>query len=299
VPFLFSTNGEVIHFVDVRAEKYISRRISRFHTADGLDEKFGRDSGFEWFSENPVRIERLRPYQKKAIEAVESAVANGKRAMLVPWRRAPQDLHDRGPDLPLPRIQSHAAGAVPGGPRALAAQAVREFAAFTTPKGLKFDQEYDVFSQRFRREDFDDDKPYDPKVLPEATSPRPSPRTPSSTCPPSSAWPSTCSAGRARLRRPPATRLRGRRRRQARHPHPCFDAVIADECHRGTPPATPPPGGPCWTTSMPSRSASRRRRRPTPCRFSTKWPTATRPTRPSATATWWITTRSKSTPRSG
>jgi type I site-specific restriction endonuclease len=48
--------------------------------------------------------------------------------------------------------------------RALTAQAVREFAAFNTPKGLKFDQEYDVFSQRFRREDFDDEKPYDPKV---------------------------------------------------------------------------------------------------------------------------------------
>jgi type I restriction enzyme R subunit len=59
--------------------------------------------------------------------------------------------------------------------RALAAQAVREFAAFNTPKGLKFDQEYDVFSQRFRREDFDDDKPYDPKVLPGSylTAPQP------------------------------------------------------------------------------------------------------------------------------
>ena len=40
---------------------------------------------------------------------------------------------------------------------------------------LKFDREYDVFSQRFRREDFDDDKPYDPKVLPGSylTSPQP------------------------------------------------------------------------------------------------------------------------------
>ena len=62
VPFLYSTNGEVIHFVDVRAEKYISRRINQFHTADALDEMFGRESGFEWFREHPVRIERLRPY---------------------------------------------------------------------------------------------------------------------------------------------------------------------------------------------------------------------------------------------
>ena len=52
--------------------------------------------------------------------------------------------------------------------RALAAQAVREFAAFNTPRGNKFNQEYEVYSQRFRREDFDDDKPFDPKVLPDA-----------------------------------------------------------------------------------------------------------------------------------
>jgi type I restriction enzyme R subunit len=52
--------------------------------------------------------------------------------------------------------------------KALAAQAVREFAAFSTPKGNKFTQEYEVYSQRFRREDFGDDQPFDPKVLPDA-----------------------------------------------------------------------------------------------------------------------------------
>jgi type I restriction enzyme R subunit len=50
--------------------------------------------------------------------------------------------------------------------RALAAQAVREFSSFNTPKGNKFDQEYEVYSQRFHRGDFDDDKPFNPKVLP-------------------------------------------------------------------------------------------------------------------------------------
>jgi type I site-specific restriction endonuclease len=37
----------------------------------------------------------------------------------------------------------------------------REFASFNTPKGNKFTQEYEVFSQKFRREDFEDDKPFD------------------------------------------------------------------------------------------------------------------------------------------
>lgn len=47
-----------------------------------------------------------------------------------------------------------------------APSAVREFVSFTTPSGNKFDREYDVFSQRFHRDDFGDDKPFDPKVLP-------------------------------------------------------------------------------------------------------------------------------------
>jgi type I restriction enzyme R subunit len=59
--------------------------------------------------------------------------------------------------------------------KALAAQAVREFNAFNTPKGNKFTQEYEVYSQRFQREDFGDDCPFDPKVLPNEylTSPKP------------------------------------------------------------------------------------------------------------------------------
>jgi len=58
--------------------------------------------------------------------------------------------------------------------RALAAQAVRELASFNTPKGHKFNQEYEVYHQQFRREDFDDNKPFDPKVLPDSylTSPQ-------------------------------------------------------------------------------------------------------------------------------
>ena len=51
--------------------------------------------------------------------------------------------------------------------KALAAQTTVAFASFTTPAGLKFNQEYEVYSQRFRREDLDNDKvDFDPKVLP-------------------------------------------------------------------------------------------------------------------------------------
>lgn len=50
--------------------------------------------------------------------------------------------------------------------RALAAQAVREFSSFTTPSGSKFDKEYEVYSQRFRKEDLEGDTSFDPNVLP-------------------------------------------------------------------------------------------------------------------------------------
>ncbi|HNU84512.1 MAG: DEAD/DEAH box helicase family protein [Pseudomonadota bacterium] len=175
VPFLYASNGEVIWFLDVRAEKNVSRRIHDFHTADALEEWLGRQSGYEWFGENPNAIDRLRPYQKAAIEATEAAITKGKRAMLLAMATGTGKTFMTVAQI-YRFLESKAFRRVLFlvDRRALAAQAVREFAAFNTPKGLKFDKEYDVFSQRFRREDFDDDKPYDPKVLPGAylTSPQ-------------------------------------------------------------------------------------------------------------------------------
>ena len=49
--------------------------------------------------------------------------------------------------------------------RALAAQAVNVFASFEPEPGLKFDKIYEVYSQRFRREDLGDEK-FDAKVMP-------------------------------------------------------------------------------------------------------------------------------------
>ena len=72
--------------------------------------------------------------------------------------------------------------------RALAAQAVRAFAAFEAEPGLKFDQIYEVYSQRFQREDFDEDEQVRPKVLPASYLTEPEARAmPSSTSAPSSA----------------------------------------------------------------------------------------------------------------
>jgi len=171
VPFLYATNGEVIWHIDVRNEKNISRQIANFHTADALEEFFvdNRANGLAWLANNPVDIEGIRPYQEEAIYAIEDAIVKGKRSMLIAMATGTGKTF-----LTVSQIYrllvSKAARRILFlvDRRALAAQAVREFATFVTPQKNKFNQEYEVYSQRFRRDDLEDDKPFDPKVLPDS-----------------------------------------------------------------------------------------------------------------------------------
>jgi RNA polymerase sigma factor (sigma-70 family) len=61
--------------------------------------------------------------------------------------------------------------------RALAAQALKQFASFDAEPGYKFHQVYEVYHQRFHREDFDEDEKFDPKVLPKDYLKNPKPGT--------------------------------------------------------------------------------------------------------------------------
>ncbi|MCK4443656.1 MAG: restriction endonuclease subunit R, partial [Thermoplasmata archaeon] len=65
VPFVFSTNGEIIWFQDLRPVESYSRRISNFHTPDALWEMLHRSLQGEsrWFQENPNEHPMLRHYQ--------------------------------------------------------------------------------------------------------------------------------------------------------------------------------------------------------------------------------------------
>ena len=170
VPFLYSTNGENIYFLDVRGEQNIFREIASFHTADALTEMFDRDQAASYtrLQNTPIDlIERLRPYQEKAIAATESAIVKGKRAMLVAMATGTGKTF-----LTVAQIYRLLEAKVAKrilflvDRRALAAQAVRTFASFNTPKGNKFKQDYEVYSQRFQKEDLGDDEQFDPKVLP-------------------------------------------------------------------------------------------------------------------------------------
>ncbi len=170
VPFLYATNGEIIWHLDVRSEKLVSRTLSHFHTAAALAEKFAFDDhpSRRWLMDTPPeRIVRLRMYQVACIVATESAMLAGQRELLIAKAtgtgktfltvaqvyRLLESKYFRRILFLVDR-------------KALAAQAVRTFNAFDTPHGSKFTLEYEVYSQKFQKEDFGDDEPFDPKVLP-------------------------------------------------------------------------------------------------------------------------------------
>lgn len=177
VPFLYSTNGQRIMFHDVRHEFNRSRDVRGFHTLGALREMLGRDSDRETTNlrslpENP----RVRPYQAEASAAIEDALAHRKRKMLVTMATG------TGKTLVMVNevYRLMKAGVAKRvlflvDRKALAAQAVRAFKSFEAEPGKKFDSLYEVYSQRFQREDFDEDETFDPTVLPNSylTDPKP------------------------------------------------------------------------------------------------------------------------------
>ncbi|MHB8894945.1 MAG: type I restriction endonuclease subunit R [Candidatus Geothermincolia bacterium] len=170
VPFLYATNGAIVWHLDTRQAKRVSRTLSDFHTPDAMSGLFSQDirTAADWLRKTPPeQIERLRPYQRDCILAVEQQILSGRRQMLVAMATGTGKTF-----LTVAQIyrilESKLAQRILFlvDRKALAAQAVREFNAFNTPNGHKFSQEYEVYSQRFQKENFGDDSPFNPKVLP-------------------------------------------------------------------------------------------------------------------------------------
>jgi len=177
-PFLYSTNGELLWFHDVRHPLNRSRKVTAFHTPAALQELLGRDfdASVAALTTNTQWHPRLRPYQIEANEAVEQAIADRKRLMLLAMATGTGKTFTMVNQVY--RLMKSGVGRrilFLVDRRALAAQAVRAFAAFEPEPGLKFDQVYEVYSQRFHREDFGEDEKFDPKVLPSSylTDPKP------------------------------------------------------------------------------------------------------------------------------
>ena len=175
VPFLYSTNGEKIFFLDVRDEKNISREISEFHTPDALDEFCQRENidFARWFKVNPIETHfdncsrQPFPFQKKAISAIESGITDRKNKMLLAMATGTGKTYTTV-SMIYRLLESKAVKRVLFlvDRKALAAQAVTAFSSFDTPKGSKFNKEYEVYSQRFQKEDFEEGQNFDSTVLP-------------------------------------------------------------------------------------------------------------------------------------
>ncbi len=233
VPFLYSTNGEIIWHRDGRHELNRSRRIPHFHTPSALRELLARDveDACTWFTANANSHPRLRPYQIDANTAVETAIADRKRQMLVAMATGTGKTFTTVNQI-YRLLKSGAARRVLFlvDRRALAAQAVRAFASFDVENN-KFDNVYEVYSQRFSREDFGDDEKFDPKVLGKSYLTNPQAKH---------VFVYVCTIQRM------AINLFGRQAAfeygdeetdddadRLDIPIHAFDAIIADECHRG------------------------------------------------------------------
>jgi type I restriction enzyme R subunit len=234
VPFLYSTNGEVLWFQDVRHSLNRSRRVSHFHTPAALQEMLGRnlDAACAAVLVLPNDHPRLRPYQRDANAAVEKAIADRKLRMLVAMATGTGKTYTLVNQVY--RLMKAGVGRrilFLVDRRALAVQAVRAFASFEPEPNRKFDTLYEVYSQRFQREDFGDEDRFDPLVLPQSYLTDPEPKH---------AFVYVCTIQRM------AMNLFGRRAvwswadvegeedaDEIQIPIHAFDIIIADECHRG------------------------------------------------------------------
>jgi type I restriction enzyme, R subunit len=234
VPFLYSTNGEVLWFQDVRSKLDRSRKIAGFHSPDALREMLARDldASCQWFLDHAdLHPSWFRPYQIDASTAIEDAIANRKRQMLVAMATGTGKTWTLVDEV-YRLLQSGVAKRILFlvDRRVLAAQAVRTFGSFEPEPNKKFDKLYEVYSQRFQQDDLDESEAFDPKVLPKSYLEHPQPKH---------AFVYVCTIQRM------ATNLFGRLAvwggeediendaEQLTVPHHVFDVVIADECHRG------------------------------------------------------------------
>jgi type I restriction enzyme, R subunit len=234
IPFLYSSNGHIIWYKDVRSKNNLQREVAKFHTPAALQEYFSRDVevAHKWLKDNLIDVPGIRPYQKEAIESIEAAIFANKTKLILAMATGTGKTFTAA-ELIYRLLKSKTAKRILFlvDRRALAAQAVREFAAFEPEPAQKLDKLYEVYSQKFRKEDLADSG-FDPHVLPNEylTNPKSN-----------HTFVYVCTIQRMRIN------LFGRQGMfpwteedeyeddvdQLNIPIHAFDFVIADECHRG------------------------------------------------------------------
>ncbi len=233
IPFVYSTNGYLIWHADLRSSLFPQREIVRFHTPQALRERLSHDFGAAdtWLRGHPI-ADPDRDYQRAAIAAIETGIRNGKRRMMVAMATGTGKTRMAIASIYRLMKSGYARRVLfLVDRRALAAQAVGALAAYEPEPGLKFDRTYEVYSQQFQREDFEEDGTtrYDPQVLPQAYLTDPDGRH-------AFVYVSTIQRMRINLfGMPEEWDPEGREDDAAQIDIPihAFDLIIADECHRG------------------------------------------------------------------
>ena len=168
VPFLYSSNGELIYYLDARESKNLSRQIYNFNTPEAIETLFSstKETSIQWLKDKPINTPGLRDYQKDAIQAFENNLEEGKRLMLLAMATGTGKTFTTV-NLVYRMLASGYSKRILFlvDRKSLAAQAVTAFASFDTPRNIKFKDEYELYSQRFRKDDFEGEA-YDPTVLP-------------------------------------------------------------------------------------------------------------------------------------
>jgi type I restriction enzyme R subunit len=236
IPFVYSTNGMNIWFQDLRNPLNLSRQVSAFHSPKALKELLEKPASAakQWLLEHDVDNKNLWPFQVEAVQAIEEALLDGRRNMLVAMATGTGKtvtmvnliyrLMDSGFAKRILFLVDR---------RALAAQAVTTMASFEAKPGLKFDQIYEVYSQKIQKEDLDENTRFDFKQMPSEYLTNPSARD-------AFVYVSTIQRMRINLfgdegmfRSSSGDQDDDADALKLDIPIHAFDVIIADECHRG------------------------------------------------------------------
>jgi len=209
--------------------------VAGFHTYAALQELLSTDrsEAADWLRGNPNTELGLRPYQREAVESVENALLQNRRTMLVAMATGTGKTYVAASSI-YRLLKSGFARRILFlvDRRALAAQAVKTLSVFEPEPGLKFDRIYEVYSQRFRREDLDEEVKFNPNVMPEEYLTNPQPHH---------TFVYVCTIQRMRINLFGSEVFGGERgdlevdeeAQVLPIPIHAFDVIIADECHRG------------------------------------------------------------------
>ncbi len=168
VPFLYASNSEQIFHIDIRNTGNTDREIFGYHSPAALKEKFERDDAFaaQWLVNHGVQHPWTRDYQARAIKEVESNIIDGKHKMMLAMATGTGKTFTAC-NLIYRLLKSKKAKRILFlvDRKSLAAQTVRDFSSLETPGGNKLHQEYEIYSQKFQRKEFENEG-FDNKVLP-------------------------------------------------------------------------------------------------------------------------------------